>query len=169
MKIPEERKPALRARAVMAKVPLLVHGEFAVTESLAISEYLDEVFPAQPRLLPDGAQARARARQIMSFLRTSSFALREQRPTSQFLGANRVPATAPLSGAAEAEAAELVRVAEQVVGDKPNLFGAWCIADADLALALMRLIVAGPVPAPLVTYARAQWHRPSVRAFLARA
>jgi maleylacetoacetate isomerase len=43
-------------------VPALDDGEGpALVESLAILEYLDERFPA-PRLLPDGARARARVR-----------------------------------------------------------------------------------------------------------
>jgi glutathione S-transferase len=172
IKIPEERKPALRAQAVMAKVPMLVHGDLAFTESSAISEYLEDAFspPAHARLLPADPRERARARQVMSFLRTSSFALREQRPTSQFFGASQRAATAALAGGAAAEAAELVRVAEQVVAHETSMFAAWCIADADLALALMRLIAAGdPVPARLAAYVRAQWARPSLRGFLDRA
>jgi glutathione S-transferase len=143
-----------------------VHGEVAFTESLAISEYLAETFafPAYPRLFPADYGDRARARQVMGYLRTDTFALREERPTTSVLGA---PVTAPLSEKAQAAAAELVRVAERVVGG-PWMFAAWNIADADLALALMRLIRNGdPVPARIVEYAERVWERPSVRRFLA--
>lgn len=48
-------------------VPTLVHhrpeGDVVLSNSLAIIEYLDEVFP-EPGLLPSGAAARARVRQI---------------------------------------------------------------------------------------------------------
>src|SRR5262245_20253692 len=99
----------------------------------------------------------------MLFLRTELFALRSERPSSTiFLGER---ATAPMSPAARAEADELLRVAGQVVGG-PSLFADWCIADADLALALQRLIVNGDaVPEPLRRYADAVWARPSVRSF----
>jgi len=44
-------------------VPTLVHDGHAIGQSLAIMEYLDEVKPAPP-LLPQGAFARARVRQL---------------------------------------------------------------------------------------------------------
>ena len=44
--IPAETKAELRARALIGKVPVLAHGELWLTESLAISEYLAETFPA---------------------------------------------------------------------------------------------------------------------------
>lgn len=42
-------------------VPSLVHDDKVIVESLAICEYLDEAFPAQP-LLPQGVAERARVR-----------------------------------------------------------------------------------------------------------
>lgn len=44
-------------------VPALVHGECVVRQSMAILEYLDEVFP-DPSLLPDDALGRARVRAL---------------------------------------------------------------------------------------------------------
>ncbi len=44
-------------------VPTLVHGECVVRQSMAILEYLDEVFP-DPSLLPDDALGRARVRAL---------------------------------------------------------------------------------------------------------
>jgi glutathione S-transferase len=47
------------------------------------------------------------------------------------------------------------------------MFGAWCIADIDLALALMRLIAnQDPLDRRLVTYALAQFERKSVHRFV---
>ncbi|WP_407668239.1 hypothetical protein [Paraburkholderia ferrariae] len=49
-----------------------------------------------------------------------------------------------------------------------NLFGAWSIADADLALMLNRLVLnRDPVPQRLADYARRQWQRPSVQRWVA--
>ncbi len=44
-------------------VPTLVHGQSVVHQSMAILEYLDEVFP-EPALLPDDALGRARVRAL---------------------------------------------------------------------------------------------------------
>ena len=63
-----------------------------------------------------------------------------------------------------------MRVATRLVGDRPAMFADWCIADADLALALMRLLASGdPLPDALRAYAAGQWQRPSLRAFVERA
>lgn len=166
--IPTAQREELERHAVIGKVPVLVDGDVWISESAAISEYLAERFapPAHPRLLPAAIAERARARQLMSFVRTSLAALREDRPTSSVF---QRPVTKPLSDKARRDALELVRVAERVVGDgKTWLFDTWCIADADLALALMRLVASSdPVPARLVDYALAQWGRASVRKYLA--
>ncbi|HEY6179686.1 MAG TPA: glutathione transferase [Kofleriaceae bacterium] len=163
-----ETRAQFERRGVLAKVPMLVHGDTWITESLAISEYLAETFPTpgHPRLFPADLADRARARQIMSFLRTSLFALREARPTSSVFGR---PNPRPMPDAAREEAAELERVALAVLpDDRSAMFGNWCIADTDLALALMRLIAnQDPIDRRLVNYALAQFDRKSVRRFVA--
>src|SRR4029077_241496 len=77
--IPADVREKLEKRAILGKVPMLEHGETCITESSAISEYLAEMFPApgHPRLFPADLAKRARARQIMSYLRTGLFALRD--------------------------------------------------------------------------------------------
>ncbi|HEU4728070.1 MAG TPA: glutathione transferase [Kofleriaceae bacterium] len=165
---PISTRAALQYRAIRGTVPILVHGEFWVSESLAISEYLAETFPApaHPRLFPADLTERARARQIMLFLRTSLFALRDARPTSTVFGR---PSTRPMPENARAEAAELERVALALISnDRTTLFEHWCIADCDLALALMRLVAnQDPLERRLVNYALAQFDRKSVRKFIA--
>lgn len=164
--IPEARRAELRDRSIIAKVPVLVDGDAWLTESLAISEYLAERFPAPgyPRIFPADLVQRARARQVMSALRTSFFALREARPTTGIFG---TPDPRPLPATAQAEAAELVRIASALIRPgAASLFGEWCIADADLALALMRLVSSGdPVPRELEEYAATQWGRANVQKF----
>lgn len=169
--IAAEKKAELQAHGTTGKVPLLVHQmedgkQLWLAESLAISEYLAERFPApkNPRLFPPDLADRARARQIMSMLRTSMLAIREERPTSSVWGR---PLTTPLSDKARREADDLIRLVEATLAPSgPSLFGAWCIADADLSLALMRLIAnQDPMPQRLVDYALAQWDRASVKKF----
>jgi glutathione S-transferase len=167
--IPDDRKVSMLERSPLAKVPMLLHGNLALTESLAISEYLAETFPAPrfARLFPADLGDRARARQIMSYLRTALFALRKARPTTSVFGKENV---ATLEGEAKTEAADLIRIATMVLkSGRPQLFEQWCIADADLALALQRLVNNGDeVPPAVAAYAKAQWERPSVRAYLSR-
>lgn len=162
------RRAVLAAKAVLAKVPLLVHGELWLTESLAISEYLAERFPIpdHPRIFPADLAERARARQVMSWLRTSLATLRAERPTTTVFGR---PTVVPLTDAGHADAAELVRVASALVAPgRTQMFTEWSIADADLGLALMRLVAnQDHVPAHLVAYAVAQWDRRSVKRYVA--
>ena len=165
--IPAETKAVLRQKSLLGKVPILVHGDLWLTESLAISEYLAERFPTpgHPRLFPADLAERARARQVMSYLRTGLFGLREDRPTSTVFGR---PDPKPMSDKAKADTEELLHVATTLIAPgKTTLFAEWCIADADLALMLMRLVANDdPVPAHIVSYTRAQWSRDSVKTFL---
>src|SRR6476660_4468662 len=76
--IEPELKTKLKTNALIGLIPVLAHGDFWLTESLAISEYLAETFapPAYPRIMPADVRERARARQVMSAMRTSMMGLR---------------------------------------------------------------------------------------------
>jgi glutathione S-transferase len=167
MPMADRQRKVLQQMALLGKLPILQHGDVWISESLAISEYLAEQFPtpAQPRLFPADLAERARARQIMSMLRTSMAALRDDRPTSSIFGR---PAHKPLSEAATRDAAELLRIAGRLVQPgQSSMFANWCIADADLSLALMRMVAHGdPMPQHLADYANQQWERKSVRKYL---
>ncbi len=169
----DQREAAFAGPSLLGKVPAIEHDGFWLTESLAIAEYLEEAFPAVP-LLPEGLRDRARARQLMSWLRSDLMPLRQERPTSSIFRAP-VPSGAPgrgapLSAEARAAADKLVRVASAVVRPgAPSLFGSgFALVDADLAMMLHRLIANDdPVPEPVRSYAVGVWQRPSVRAFVA--
>jgi glutathione S-transferase len=154
--------PPYRDLGLTGRVPTLVHGDFVLTESSAISEYLDEQFaaPAYPSVLPRDLRQRAQARQVQAWLRSDLVPIRTERSTGVIFVA---PIARPLTAEAQASAARLIRIAERLV-DGPNLFGEWCIADTDLALMLNRLIMNGdPVPQKLKDYADGQWRRDSVQ------
>jgi glutathione S-transferase len=163
-------RPDYKASSITARVPALTHDDFCVAESSAIVEYLEDVFPApkHPAVFPVDPRERARARQVISWLRSDdTLGLRDERPTSTMFYAR---ATAPLTARAKASAEKLIEVAGRLLALAPargSLFDAWCIADADLAFMLHRLILNGhDLPGAVRSFADAQWKRPSVRKFV---
>lgn len=154
-------EPAYAQTSLTQRVPTLIDGDFALSESSAIAEYLDEVYPGPP-LYPTEPKARARARQVQSWLRSDLMPIRQERPTEVIFYR---PVAKALSAEAEAAALKLFAAANALLahgGD--HLFDRWTIADVDLALMLNRLILNGDtVPPMLVSYARLQWERPSVQ------
>lgn len=167
----EQRQHDYADRALTARVPALVEGagesQFVLTESSAITEYLEDSFPPPEylALYPRDKRQRAQARQVQAWLRSDLMPVRVERDTETvFFG----KACAPLTPAGQAAAAKLIHVADHLVTG-PNLFGEWCLADVDLAMMLNRLIANGdPVPQKLQDYAAGQWRRPSVRQWLER-
>jgi glutathione S-transferase len=143
------------------RVPTLVHGDFALSESSAITEYLEDVLPQTP-VYPQELTQRAKARQVQAWLRSDLLPIRQERSTLVvFYGLK----SAPLSPAAESAARKLIGAAHALLADgREYLFGQWSIVDVDLALMLNRLILNGDaVPSALVEYAQRQWQRPAVQ------
>ncbi len=169
----QQKHSAYTARALTARVPALVEGageaQFVLTESSAITEYLEESFPAPEyiALYPKDRRQRAQARQVQAWLRSDLLPVRAERDTETvFFG----KASQPLTAAGQAAADKLIHAASQLVQEgRPNLFDSWSLADADLALMLNRLILNGDeVPQKLKDYAAGQWQRPSVQQWLER-
>lgn len=156
--------PSYAASSLTARVPALQHGDFILSESTAITEYLDEIFPG-PALYPPHPQDKARARQLQAWLRSDLLSLRQERDT---LVVFYRPVSSQLSETAQRAAHKLLRVAEQVLPTGADyLFGQWSIVDVDLALMLNRLRLNGDlVPQRLADYAALQWQRASVRHWL---
>lgn len=163
----EARAADYVGRSVTGKVPSIEHDGFWLAESVAIAEYLDDAFPApkHARLFPSDPRERARARQLMLFIRTDLAALRTERSTETMFYDR---AEKPLSPEAEANAEALIRVVDAVLPEgKTQLFSEWSIADADLAFCLQRLALNGyPLPGKLRAFVDAQWARPSIQAFV---
>jgi glutathione S-transferase len=163
----EHLAPAYRDLSITARVPTLVHRDFRLAESSAIAEYLDEVLPPPrfPRPLPAGLKERARARQLMAWLRSDLGALRDERSTVTMFYRFRV---GPLTPKGRLDAEKLIAVADRLVptGEGP-VFGDFSLLDAELAFVLHRLILSNDVVPPrLAAYARGPWARPSVREFV---
>lgn len=159
---------AYAKRSVTQRVPTLIDGDFSLSESSAITEYLQDAYPGQP-LYPANLQARARARQVQAWLRSDLMPIRAERSTLVVFYA---PNPAPLSLEAQGAAQKLFAGASQLLSHGgPNLCGdEWCIADVDLALMLNRLVLNGDeVPEHLADYAKRQWQRPTVQLWVGQA
>jgi glutathione S-transferase len=165
LKSRENEADSYRELSITCKIPSLVHENFALSESSAIAEYLDERFPGPISLYPQDLQQRARARQLQAWLRSDLLIVRKERPFDLVYFGKE---TAPLSEEAGAAVERLFFVADRLLRDgTDHLFSDWSIADADLAIMLNRLVANGdPVPARLAAYVRRQWDRDSVRAWM---
>jgi glutathione S-transferase len=160
----------LREQSAIARIPALQHGDFLLTESLAIAEYLEDAFPppGHARLLPADPQRRARARQTMAWLRFDQRALRAERPWQLSIYPAAVDPDdplPPLSPEAERDAGELVDLVGRMsaAGELDD----WNIAHADLAFALWRIARCGhALPPAAQQLLDRNVERPSIRAYL---
>ena len=143
------------------RVPTLVQGDFALSESSAITEYLEDIFPQTP-VYPKDPEHRAKARQVQAWIRSDLLPIRQERSTLVVFYGDKA---GPLSTQAESATRKLFSAAQALLADSRDyLFGEWSIADVDLAVMLNRLILNGDlVPPALVDYAQRQWQRPSVQ------
>ena len=72
-------KQALRKHSEAAKVPVLIHGDLVIWDSLAIIEYLADLYP-KAGIWPDDPGVRAKARSIACEMHSSFGALRDAMP-----------------------------------------------------------------------------------------
>jgi len=151
--------------SLTCKIPTLVHDGFALSESSAIAEYLEEIAPGYKKLFPLDIKQRARARQLQAWLRSDLLVIRKERPADLIYFGKK---ETPLSDDAQAAVARLFFVADRLLEEgADHLFGDWSIADTDLAIMLNRLLANGDrVPQRLAAYVRRQWDRDSVRAWM---
>ncbi|KAB0500316.1 glutathione transferase [Pseudomonas vancouverensis] len=165
LKARDNYKVTYRDLSLTCKVPTLLDESFALSESSAIAEYLDERFPNHKKLYPQDFKQRARARQLQAWLRSDLLVVRKERPFDLVYFGKKDTA---LTDEAKAVVERLFFVAEHLLEEgAEHLFGDWSIADTDLAILLNRLVANGDaVPPRLVAYVRRQWDRDSVRAWM---
>ncbi len=118
------------------RVPVLIHGEITVWDSLAICEYLAEQFPEE-HLWPTNVAARAMARSICAEMHSGFTDLREamwMNIRANFAGKGRTPG-------AQADIGRISEIWETCLsqfGHHEYLFGDFSIADAYYAPVVMR-------------------------------
>ena len=148
-------KATLAQHTPAGRVPVLLDGDFAVWDTLAIAEYLAETFPDKG-LWPADKHQRARARSLCAEMHSGFGALRSAFPMN-------IEASLPAVGerllaekpAVRADLDRIVQIwSEQLQAHGgPMLFGSFTIADAYFAPVVMRLATyALPVPEAIARY-----------------
>ncbi len=162
-------KQSLHALTPTGKVPVLVDGDLAVWDTLAIAEYVAERHPDK-HLWPAERTARARARSVCAEMHSGFTHLRSH------CGMN-IEAHLPEQGAliwrdqpgVRADVQRLVGMWEALLQAHggPLLFGAFTAADAYFAPVCMRLkTYALPVPAAITAYVERVCALPGVQAWV---
>ena len=148
-------KTTINAVTPTGKVPVLVDGDLAVWDTLAIAEYVAERHP-ELALWPRDSAARARARSVCAEMHTGFTALRSHCPMN--IEAD-LAATGALiwrdQAAVRADVARLISMWQALLTEHggPLLFGEFSIADAYFAPVCMRLKnYALPVPPVVQSY-----------------
>jgi glutathione S-transferase len=164
-----EFKRRIGALNPAGRVPVLVDGDLAVWDTLAIAEYLAEKFPGQA-LWPRDARQRARARSVSAEMHSGFGALRNH-------FAMNIEASMPEVGArvlaaepeVRADVERIVALWESALRESggPCLFGEFSIADAFFAPVVMRFTTyALPTPPAATAYMERMRANPAVAAWI---
>jgi glutathione S-transferase len=125
-------------------VPFLTHGEVTVWDSLAIAEYVNELFPEKP-LWPQDAHARAIARSVSAEMHSGFSNLRTVWP----MVFTREGLRHVTSGGVQRDIDRIddlwTRCRKEFGSGGDFLFGRFSIADAMYAPVVSRFVTYGPV------------------------
>jgi glutathione S-transferase len=160
---------ALKALSPSGRFPILNHGTDLIWDSLAIGEYLHELYP-HAGLWPGSASARAYARAVSAEMHSSFGTLREAMPMNiraQYPGhLKTAPVRRDIARVCELWQSSLDRFG----GNGPFLFGQFSLADAFFAPVVMRFTTYDvELTPPLAAYAEAVRQAPHVQDWIARA
>lgn len=164
-----ETEEQIRAYSASGRVPCLLHGDLVIWDSLAIGEYLAELFP-EAGLWPQERSARARARAVTAEMHAGFAALREAWP----MDLRRRTEFEDPGGAVAADCARILEIwrdcRAEAAGQGDFLFGAPGIADAFFAPVAGRFLTYGlPLDPAARDYIAALWSLPQMQAWLAAA
>lgn len=159
-------KQTMQAITPVRQVPVLVHNGLAVWDTLAIAEYVAELFP-QKNLWPIQPEQRARARSVCAEMHSGFGAFRSAFPMN--IEAN-LPEMGALSLRDKPEVRSnlnrIVTMWSELLSEHggPLLFGEFCIADAYFAPMVMRIkTYALSVPAEVAGYVERVCELPGVK------
>ncbi len=134
---------AVKAISESGKVPVLQHGGLKIWESLAIIEYVAELYPNR-RFWPDGMEKRALARAVSAEMASGFFALRG----NCHMNFHRAPSKLDVDAATKADITRVDHIWKTLLNAHggPFLFGDFCAADAMFAPVVNRFTVYGLTP-----------------------
>lgn len=164
-----ETAEAIARHTPAGKVPVLHHGDVVIWESLAIIEYLAELFP-DADVWPANRVARAHARTISAEMHAGFGPLRSNMPM-------HVRASLPGRGRTPEVARDIARITaiwrdclDLFAADGPFLFGRFSAADAMFAPVVSRFQTYGVELDPVCrAYADAIFDHPGMSAWYAAA
>lgn len=134
---------AFLALSPLGKIPVLETGEGALSETVAILDYLDDAFPAVP-LRPDRPFVAARARQIINIVQLYVEAPVRQLFPGVFMGGANAPATEAavraMLGRSTAALARLLAPEPFLFGDRPGQADLFLFYNLDIADRVTRFV-----------------------------
>lgn len=156
----EESKVALIAETGLHTVPVLVHGDLIIRDSLAITEWIAE--RASPgKVWPEDASQRALARSICAEMHAGFFGLRSQMPVNIRARSAQPNLEGDLAKDIERVCAIWKTYRTRFAEDGPYLFGSWSAADAFYAPVVTRFRTYGyDLDDQLSSYSDAVWNHP---------
>jgi glutathione S-transferase len=158
----------LAAFTPVGKVPVLVDGDLAVWDTLAIAEYLADRFP-EHAVWPRDTKARARARSICAEMHAGFGALRSKCGMNIEAQLAEAGAQAMADAGVQRDVARIVALWQDALRTSggPFLFGEFSAADAYYAPVVSRLrTYALPVPQDVADYMARVWASPGVAAWV---
>ncbi len=163
----KDTRAHIAAISPSGRVPVLHDGDQVIFDSLAICEYVAELYPTAG-LWPDERGARARARSIASEMHSGFAALRTH--MSMDLGADRSGQGRTPESLADIARIEEVWSTALAASGGPFLFGTFTIADAMYAPVVTRFQTFAVELAPVnQTYVETVLALPAMRAWYADA
>jgi glutathione S-transferase len=162
-----DSRAKLLARSGAGTVPVLVHGDLTLWESLAICEYVAELAPS---LWPADRATRARARCVATEVHGGFPAVRSALPMNIRARARHTPALSDDARAQIARIATLWTDCLEHAKDGPFLFGRFSLADAMYAPVVTRFRTYGvTLPGEVQKYADAVWALPAMQEWTSNA
>ncbi|MCH7486284.1 MAG: glutathione S-transferase family protein [Proteobacteria bacterium] len=162
-----ETKQAISAHSPSGLVPVLRHGDVVVWDSLAISEYLAELFP-EAGLWPEDPGARAEARAVSAEMHAGFAALRRALP----MNVRARLSAKGRNGDVDSDIRRISGIWETCLDRHGGefLFGPFTIADAMFAPVVSRFrTYRVDLPRTCRDYADAVWDTPEMRDWTAAA
>jgi glutathione S-transferase len=162
-------RQAIDAVSPTGKVPLLLDGDLAVWDTLAIAEYLAEKFP-EKKLWPASVPARALARSVCAEMHSGFGALRGACPMNIEADLRDIGSLIWRDKpAVRADVARITAMWSALLAEHggPMLMGEFTLVDAYYAPVAMRLTsYALPVPEPISAYIARLSALPGVKAWI---